>query len=93
MRMSKRQLAATTGIEIETLETWINREWIVARTVSTEESFGDLDAARVRLILELQNDLGSNDEGISVILHLMDQLHGLRRALASMREEMQHPAD
>jgi chaperone modulatory protein CbpM len=27
-------------------------------------------------------DLGVNDEGVGVILNLLDQLHGLRRALA-----------
>ena len=31
---------------------------------------------------ELQHDLGVNPEGIGVILNLVDQLHGLRRALA-----------
>ena len=29
-------------------------------------------------------DLGVNDEGVGVILNLLDQMHGLRRALADI---------
>lgn len=93
MRMTKHQLAATSGIKVETLELWIEQEWLVPGTTSAGMRFADVDVARVRLIQELQNDLGANDEGIAVILHLMDQLHGLRRALARMKNEMQRPSD
>jgi chaperone modulatory protein CbpM len=34
-------------------------------------------------------DIGANDEGIGVILHLVDQLHGVRRALAELRRQME----
>jgi chaperone modulatory protein CbpM len=40
----------------------------------------DIDVARARLIRDLA-DIGVNDEGIPVILNLVDQMHGLRRAL------------
>ena len=93
MRMTKHQLAATSGIKVETLELWIEQEWLVPGTTSAGMRFTDVDIARVRLIQELQNDLGANDEGIAVILHLMDQLHGLRRALTRMKNEMQRPSD
>ena len=42
-----------------------------------------------RLIHDLQHDLGVNREGIGIILNLLDQLHGLRQALASKV----HPAE
>lgn len=93
MRMTKHQLATTSGIKVETLELWIEQEWLVPGATSAGMRFTDVDVARVRLIQELQNDLGANDEGIAVILHLMDQLHGLRRALARMKNEMQRPSD
>lgn len=93
MKMTKQQLATSSGIRIETLEMWIEQEWLVPGGKSSSARFSDIDAARVRLILELKNDIGANDEGIGVILHLMDQLHGMRRALARMRDDMQRPAD
>jgi len=93
MRMTKHQLATTSGIKVETLELWIEQEWLVPGTTSAGMRFTDVDVARARLIQDLKNDLGANDEGIAVILHLMDQLHGLRRALARMKNEMQRPSD
>ena len=49
-----------------------------------------MDLARARLIHDLKHNMGVNDEGLDVILHLIDQMHGLRKALAealaSMRE-------
>lgn len=93
MRMTKHQLAKTSGIKVKTLEFWIEQEWLVPETTSSGTGFTDVDVARVRLIRELKNDLGANDEGIAVILHLMDQLHGMRRVLARMKDEMQRPSD
>ena len=47
-----------------------------------------MDVARARLIGNLQTDLGVNDEGVDIILHLLDQLHGLRRALNQMHKDL-----
>jgi chaperone modulatory protein CbpM len=47
-----------------------------------------VDLARAKLIRDLRDDLGVNDEGISVILHLLDQVHGLRRSMQHLLNEM-----
>jgi len=55
-----------------------------------------MDLARARLIRDLKNDLGVNDEGVGVILHLLDQIHGLRRTLEDLllsARESSVPAD
>ena len=49
-------------------------------------SFSEIDIARARLIRDLKMDLGVNDEGVGVILNLLDQLHGMRRNLMDLRE-------
>ena len=36
--------------------------------------FSDTDAARAHLIRDLKTDFGVNDEGVDVVLHLVDQL-------------------
>jgi chaperone modulatory protein CbpM len=55
-----------------------------------------MDLARANLIRDLKEKMGVNDEGLGVILHLLDQMHGLRRALAhalnSARERPSPPA-
>jgi chaperone modulatory protein CbpM len=47
-----------------------------------------MDIARACLIRDLKTDFGVNDEGIDVILHLVDQLHGLRRTLEQLRKNL-----
>jgi len=42
----------------------------------------EADIARLRLILDLKNIFGANDESIPLILHLMDQLHTLHDRLS-----------
>jgi chaperone modulatory protein CbpM len=39
----------------------------------------------VQLIKDLKVDFGVNDEGIAIILHLIDQLHGLRCLLRDIQ--------
>ena len=45
-----------------------------------------MDLARANLIRDLKDKMGVNDEGLGVILHLLDQMHALRRALAAALE-------
>jgi chaperone modulatory protein CbpM len=45
-----------------------------------------MDLARANLIRDLKDKMGVNDEGLGVILHLVDQMHTLRRALAATLE-------
>ena len=53
-----------------------------------ELMFSDVDLARAQLIRDLREDFGVNDEGVSVILHLVDQMHGLRRSMQGLLDEM-----
>ena len=75
-------------IERHVLEYWIERRWIVPTDAAGPLALSDADAARARLIRDLADDFGVNDEGVDVVLHLVDQLHGLRRVLAELREEL-----
>jgi chaperone modulatory protein CbpM len=67
-------------LEAETLEAWIEAGWLLPRDNGKGRHFSEVDLARARLIRDLR-ELGVNDDAIPVILHLIDQLHGLRRAL------------
>ncbi len=44
----------------------------------------EIDIARARLIHDLKKNIGVNDEAVPLILDLIDQLHGLRRAMRHM---------
>lgn len=86
--MNRQEFLVVSGIERETLEVWIEQHWILPRSDDAGERFGEVDAARVRLIRELKVNIGANDAGIDIILHLMDQLHGARQAMEDLRRQM-----
>lgn len=80
--MNRQQFLADSGLSAETLDLYLEREWLIVQ----EDVFTDLDAARTHLIGDLKTGFGVNDEGVDIILHLIDQLHGLRRAMALLRK-------
>ena len=60
---------------------------INAASVRSVELYPDLaDLARANLISDLKDKMGVNNEGLGVVLHLLDQMHALRRALATALE-------
>jgi len=70
----------------ETLELWIEEEWLIPSHAADGREFSAADLARALLIHDLTQGLGVNDEGVGVILHLLDQVHELRRVLAHTLE-------
>jgi chaperone modulatory protein CbpM len=88
MTMNKQQFLAHAGVQVQTLELWLEQHWLIPDRTSGEMNFSDMDVERARLIRDLKADLGVNDEGVDVILHLLDQLHGLRRALDQLHRDL-----
>jgi chaperone modulatory protein CbpM len=75
-------------VEYRSLETWIAAGWLIPPQTEPELMFNDVDLARAQLIRDLHEDFGINDEGVSVILHLIDQMHGLRRSMQDLLDEL-----
>lgn len=88
MSMNKQEFLTCSGLQIQTLELWIEQQWLVPQQTPTGMNFSDVDVARAHFIRDLKTDLGINDEGVDVILHLVDQLHSLRRALGQLRNDL-----
>lgn len=76
--METQEFIARSHLDAATLNVWIDDEWLIPLASGIAPQFSEADLARARLIRDLKSDLGVNDEGIAVILHLLDQLHGLR---------------
>jgi chaperone modulatory protein CbpM len=85
--MSKQEFLVRSGLEGQTLDVWLEEQWLFPDQTSAGLNFSDVDLARARFIRDLQTELGVNDEGVGVILHLVDQLHGLRRVLENLHKE------
>ncbi len=74
-------------IEAATIEQWIAIGWIAPRGPDAT-GFSESDLARACLIRDLREAMGVNDEGVGVALSLLDQIHGLRRALRQVAGAM-----
>jgi chaperone modulatory protein CbpM len=79
--IARTEFLMRAAIAAETFDTWVEAGWI--RIEGAEP--GEAELARAALIRDLTERLGVNDEGVDVALGLLDQLHGLRRALHQMR--------
>lgn len=70
------EAASKAGIEQTVILECIEKEWISPaepKAIALDEE----DIARVQLIFQLRQEFGVNDEGIPIILHLLDQLLNL----------------
>jgi chaperone modulatory protein CbpM len=79
----------TLDIGASELNAWIEQHWVLPVEESGDFYFDEADVARVKLIAELRNDLGVNEDAIPVVLRLLDQVYSLRRALADLNEAIQ----
>jgi chaperone modulatory protein CbpM len=91
--ISVQEFLLRARLEHHSLETFIAAGWIIPPQTEPELMFSDIDLARAQLIRDLREDLGVNDEGVSVVLHLIDQMHGLRRSMQDLLEEMRKQGD
>ena len=82
--MERREFLTRARLDSDAIDLWVDAGWLAPRHASGEWTFSEIDLARTRLIQDLTRDFGVNDEGIPIILDLVDQLHGLRRALGEM---------
>jgi chaperone modulatory protein CbpM len=72
-------------LDAPTLKAWIGAEWLLPVASQRQLLFSEADLARARLIHDLKADFGVNDEGVAIVLHLLDQLHGLRCLLRDIQ--------
>ncbi len=68
-------------VDAGTVQVWIEEGWLLPQRDQAGFAFSELDVARARLIRDLKDGIGVNDEGIGIVLNLVDQVHGLRNIL------------
>ena len=84
MIITKLEFLERARLDRETLEVWIEEEWLLPGRTANELAFTEMDLARAKLIRDLKHDMGVNDEGVGVVLNLLDQIHGLRKVMADL---------
>lgn len=84
-------LARVPGLDERRLRLWIAEDWVRPTTRAGEPVFEEIDLARVRLILDLdQMEVGS--AAMPVVLSLLDQLHDHRRQMRRVVAVMEQQA-
>lgn len=71
-------------LDTQLLSAWIEAGWLRPHESASGPEYSDVDLARARLIADLRDDLGLNDEAVPVVLDLIDQIHGLRRLVREL---------
>ena len=67
------------GLADDDLLRWIENAWVLPDGEPGRYLFREIDVARIRLILELRDEMQVNEEALPVVLSLLDQLYALRR--------------
>ncbi len=70
------EAAENSGIDQNIILKFILNEWVVPLN-KKELTLDEEDIERIKLIRELGEEFGVNDEAIPIILHLIDQLNHL----------------
>lgn len=86
--MDQEEFLIRARIDGNVLDGWVAVGWLTPNAEGVQP-FSEIDVARVRLIQDLRHNIGVNDEGVGVILDLVDQLHGLRRTLGHLLTALQ----
>lgn len=89
MSMEHDEFLIRARLDGNVLEGWVAAGWLTPNAEEGMQQFSEIDVARARLIQDLRRDIGVNDEGVGVILDLIDQLHGLRRTLGHLLTVLQ----
>ncbi len=73
------------GLRAEDVQRWIAHELVRAEAQDGGYAFSEIDVARVRLIVELRDEMQVNEEALPVVLSLLDQLYDMRRQMRRVR--------
>ena len=83
--LREREAVETLGtVTVSELRVWVSEGWVTPARTEDGPAFDAADLARLRLVRDLRDDLGLDEEAIPVVLSLLDQVHGLRRELRAL---------
>ena len=73
------------GLNAAELSRWVENRWVVPETAAEDGGerwvFHEVDVARVELILDIRREFAVDDEALSLVLSLLDQVYSLRRQM------------
>ena len=73
-----------TTLDRRELVAWVENRWVLPERRDKTWIFHDVDVARVELILEIRREFAIEDDALSLVLGLLDQVYDLRRQLGRL---------
>jgi chaperone modulatory protein CbpM len=78
-------VAEFPDVDAPELSDWIARGWVVPEgSTRADWAFAEIDVARIRLIRDLRLRMALEEDALTLVLSLLDQVYGLRGALHAM---------
>jgi chaperone modulatory protein CbpM len=77
-------LSRVAGLDRRELIRWVENRWVLPERREQTWIFHEIDVARVELILEIRREFSIEDEALSLVLGLLDQVYDLRRQLGRL---------
>lgn len=85
MRFTEDQVVASVRqLSPDRLRLWVERGWVRPQTERGPITYSEVDVARVSLLCELHHELDIGEEELTLIVSLIDQIHGLRHQLRTL---------
>jgi chaperone modulatory protein CbpM len=75
---------AVAQLDARTLESWVTAGWLKPSRSPAGWRFSEADLRRARLVRDLQQTLGSNDQAVTALLDLIDQTRNVQRMLRAL---------
>ena len=77
-------LARYAGLERQEIHSWVAEGWVRPEPSGGTWNFAAVDVARVELILEIRREFAIAEEGLPLVLSLLDQVYALRRQMGRL---------
>jgi chaperone modulatory protein CbpM len=79
-------VAQIRGLSVTRLRAWVGADCLTPAEREGRLAFAEADVARLRLLADLSDAFDLDPEAASLVLSLVDQIHGLRRELRRLGE-------
>ena len=87
-------IARFAGLERAELRRWIENRWVLPEQTAAEGTggrwmFHEVDIARVALIYDIRREFAVDDEAMTLVLGLLDQVYSLRRQMRRLCDALE----
>lgn len=86
-------VAEVRGLTVARLRAFVAADCLMPEERDGRLAFGEADIARARLLEDLVEDFGLDEDAAAMVIALVDQIHGLRHQLRRLGEAVaaEHP--